>query len=592
MCEISSIKNQRRIVILIRPTSDWHTEMRASKIHKIPKMIDKDILPHLDTDKDTILVLAGDIGSLYYPKHLLLALEHVCPRFKHVLYVPGNHCHWGSSLETCVIDLYNLTKHIPNLIVDNFEKIPFNYLGDPRPNSLWMATLWTDYRNGNPVVMMACEEAMNDHKHIKGLGEHNATAEDFLGVHNCMREQLVEGIKFGDVVVTHHLPSYQSISVRYKNDEFNPAYASDMDHIIEDLKPCLMIHGHCVDAETEILTSEGWKTHETIKEGDIVYSYSEERGTFEHDKVKAIHIYPEYQGEVYKFKSKTIDFTVTSNHRLVAFSTTKSTFICEEAHNFLKRDNLNYIKAGNIGGVGLGFQPRMLELYCAIAADGNLCNTDLVRFSVKKERKIRYIKELLESLQIDYRIKPKNKNGMTSINFTLPEELNELNIKGLDLKLTKGNRVDCEEVLRAYSNTDGGINGNQIAIYTSKESEKDILQHLFIINGYACSVSSRIHGYSVKTSYTLYVRDKKAVSIQWVYNKKSLIKYKSNKELFWCISTQNGNFFMRRGGQVMLTGNSHESCDYNIGMTRIIGNPRGYYMQQNKQYDKELVIAI
>lgn len=46
-----------------------------------------DLLKFSDAD---ILILAGDIGSLYEPQKLRLFLEKVCIHYRYVLYVPGN----------------------------------------------------------------------------------------------------------------------------------------------------------------------------------------------------------------------------------------------------------------------------------------------------------------------------------------------------------------------------------------------------------------------------------------------------------------------------------------------------------------------
>ena len=44
-------------------------------------------------------------------------------------------------------------------------------------------------------------------------------------------------------------------------------------------------HGHCVDGETEILTTEGWKSRDNISKGDVTLSYSSALGKLEEDRV-------------------------------------------------------------------------------------------------------------------------------------------------------------------------------------------------------------------------------------------------------------------------------------------------------------------
>lgn len=49
------------------------------------------------------------------------------------------------------------------------------------------------------------------------------------------------------VVVTHHAPSPQCIRPWFQGDPFNPAFASNLDPLIERCEPSLWIHGHMHD---------------------------------------------------------------------------------------------------------------------------------------------------------------------------------------------------------------------------------------------------------------------------------------------------------------------------------------------------------
>ncbi|GJE04655.1 hypothetical protein [Methylobacterium isbiliense] len=46
------------------------------------------------------------------------------------------------------------------------------------------------------------------------------------------------------VVVTHHAPSRRSIHPSCAGDPLNPAFASDLDHLIKAARPALWVHGH------------------------------------------------------------------------------------------------------------------------------------------------------------------------------------------------------------------------------------------------------------------------------------------------------------------------------------------------------------
>ena len=66
----------------IQISSDIHLECLDN--YNIENVIKK------SDDEDTILILCGDICSLYLHDKLYHFLEQVCTMFKHVIYVPGN----------------------------------------------------------------------------------------------------------------------------------------------------------------------------------------------------------------------------------------------------------------------------------------------------------------------------------------------------------------------------------------------------------------------------------------------------------------------------------------------------------------------
>ena len=72
------------------------------------------------------------------------------------------------------------------------------------------------------------------------------------------------------VVVTHHAPSPQSINEKYRGSPLNPAYASDLDHVIAQYQPAAWIHGHMHDpvdkmlGDTRLVCNPGGYNHERV----------------------------------------------------------------------------------------------------------------------------------------------------------------------------------------------------------------------------------------------------------------------------------------------------------------------------------------
>lgn len=318
----------------------------------------------------------------------------------------------------------------------------------------------------------------------------------------------------------------------------------------QEIRGRVNLHGHCVSESTEILTKRGWKKYNEVVIGEEVYSLNLTSGNLEDDVIKDIILKPNYSGKSYKLKSKGLDMEVTDQHR-VLFRGYKSRYRYSKAECFSKRGLVVLPRSGyydNFGGVDLG--DNLLRLYIQLAADGNITESGLFRFRLSKKRKIDRVEYLLSKLSIDF-TKNVDKTGMTTINFR-SNLLSGWNIKGLDNKLINCNWHQCAIIKDEYSRSDG----NRDLIFTSKESEVDILSHMFTINGYIVTTHMRSgHGFSVKPSYQLNVTSGTERGVSKV--KDRIESVDNNGRLFWCVDTNNTNFIARNNGTIFITGNCH-----------------------------------
>ncbi|MCX8183125.1 MAG: ribonucleoside triphosphate reductase [Crenarchaeota archaeon] len=87
----------------------------------------------------------------------------------------------------------------------------------------------------------------------------------------------------------------------------------------------------CYDEMTEVLTTDGWKYFKDLTKDDTLLTLTEDN-KIELHKPRRIFVY-DYDGEMYHFKTRSLDILVTPNHRMVADTTIgKRIFI--EAHVF------------------------------------------------------------------------------------------------------------------------------------------------------------------------------------------------------------------------------------------------------------------
>jgi Icc-related predicted phosphoesterase len=177
--------------------SDWHLEFGSVTLP-----------PTLDAD---VFVIAGDIHPEAHVRDKVkkqLEQQYGIP----VIMVEGNH------------DFYyaDWPAHQTEATVLNIGGVKFA-----------CATLWTYLSPSDEVF----KGAMADFRLIKGI-----TVQKWNSLHLDQMQSIVR-VK-PDVVVTHHAPSYLSLSDKFRGDPLNPYFMSEAYNTIVRLKPKLWFHGH------------------------------------------------------------------------------------------------------------------------------------------------------------------------------------------------------------------------------------------------------------------------------------------------------------------------------------------------------------
>src|SRR5688572_15886906 len=71
----------------------------------------------------------------------------------------------------------------------------------------------------------------------------------------------------------------------------------------------------CYDDKTRVVTSDGFKTYDQIRAGDIVLSLNPETRVIEEVPVEEV-VVQDYSGPMVKFSGKRLNFLVTPNHKM------------------------------------------------------------------------------------------------------------------------------------------------------------------------------------------------------------------------------------------------------------------------------------
>lgn len=211
-------------------TSDLHLEFRDGKEEAYWKE-----WPSFE-DIDTC-ICAGDLTSFgrSYAR-VKTHFEGLCSRFKHVIYVPGNHEYYGSDPDTVTRRLDQLVTEITNLHVLSVGNPTIidgqRFLGD---------TMWFPDR---PEVHMY-RRFINDSFQIKHLFPW-AFQQSALFL-SYLRENATPD----DIVVTHHVPTEVDTPEHWRTSPTQPYFWNrDCQRYLEDVnavKPKAWIYGHTHD---------------------------------------------------------------------------------------------------------------------------------------------------------------------------------------------------------------------------------------------------------------------------------------------------------------------------------------------------------
>jgi predicted phosphodiesterase len=190
--------------------------------------------------KADVVILAGDTGV---GKHGLEWVFRTVPSTP-VIYVTGNHEYYGQKIPKLVNELKQLAAGSNVRVLENDAAV----IGDV---VFLGATLWTDFAlDGN--VSLATFDAvtgMSDFRRIRVLPTYRRFhPRDARRIHEATLQWLATAARSFPgkklVVVTHHAPSRESLSPRYRADSLNPAYASNLEPLVNELGADLWIHGH------------------------------------------------------------------------------------------------------------------------------------------------------------------------------------------------------------------------------------------------------------------------------------------------------------------------------------------------------------
>lgn len=266
--------------MLLRVVSDLHTEFWYRELMNgtFFELLNESVIPEKPEDKETTLLICGDIGLGHKKETWLKPLEVLSSRFREILFCGGNHFFYDNNLFEGFPS--NIKINIPNVHLLEYESIVIDdvlFIG---------ATMWSDLNPKNSEfstydIQTAVRYRMNDYvcimkQNSKEAISINQTMNRFIRSKNYIYHELKNSSCDKTVVMTHHGPSFKEMNEDFRGNILNHAYFSDLDNMIEELgKPNYWFFGHTHDTlnytigKTTIRTNPfGYYPYQTNKSFD------------------------------------------------------------------------------------------------------------------------------------------------------------------------------------------------------------------------------------------------------------------------------------------------------------------------------------
>lgn len=175
-----------------------------------------------------VLVVAGDMAN---QDGIFSAVDWLCSKFPEVILVPGNHEYYFSNQNEVHENRTKLESSFKN-----FHWLDCNAV-EIQGQRFVGATGWFKDSHSNWMY----ENLLNDFRLISGYKKW------VYKLHEEHRQFLLDNVRPGDVVITHHAPTRLSTPERFKNSQMNRFYVAGFEDVIQKCQPKLWIHGHIHD---------------------------------------------------------------------------------------------------------------------------------------------------------------------------------------------------------------------------------------------------------------------------------------------------------------------------------------------------------
>lgn len=359
------------------------------------------------------------------------------------------------------------------------------------------------------------------------------------------------------------------------NKWFRKEIENTFQHFVHSMNMLSRDAAQCFTPDVEVLTTDGFKTYDKLKVGDMVYTWN--NGSLEIQPVRVVNV-KNYCGKMHRYSGREYCSVVTPNHRVFHKKNNSDEYVLTDSSKLIgsKTPVIFPVAFQNIDREDYAISDDMLKLLTIILCDGCICHgkRNSLKITITKSVKRfggELIKELLKSLNINHSESVRRQRISCA-----PEKYKEESVtvvyslkgdgKHTVSKLLNGTKKEVPSFFRLLSSRQakvvidtwskfdgsGSIENSEekVKLQVDNENIADMLQEIAMIAGYGSSKKERVIGENKKQTRYVYIKKRK--------NKQySSIEEVDYNGIVWCPTTDNGIVMFRDGsGNMFISGNS------------------------------------
>ncbi len=308
----------------------------------------------------------------------------------------------------------------------------------------------------------------------------------------------------------------------------------------------------CLSEDTVLLTPEGWKGHDEVEEGDVIYTFNLERKQIETKRVEGVFA-RHYEGVMYNLRNRSQDQLISPGHRVVRQVFNKDEYVLQPIEEVLELESpiAVPVRASN-NNPDVAVSDGQLRLLAWILSEGSVIHQSPLAHGDHYEEII----GLLESQGLDYTTYTQSSLGTCT----------RIRLKPVASKVIHGwlgarekripdylfnlSQRQAKVFLDTYVKGDGWSEDYRKRITVTDQKTLAALEAIAVLAGYNFNVKERkVAGISIKPQYILTLTEADHDYIQAIEK----VEYRG---IIWSVHTENGTVIAKRGGQVFITGNT------------------------------------